>query len=228
MVKYTVHKFPLLRALRISTILVLLLGFLAAMSSVFPQEVGMSELSRDFSNGRATSMHVVYVSPTEVRARWSTGLLGEKELSHRFDGLGDEQDFADLVRSSLGTPGKEISFDSVDPLARLGGLSVAIPVLYWRLIEPTWLKWAVLAAFLAVLADICLRHSLRAVSAGYWLGLGVLLGMGVLAYLWSEPSSLLRRDGTGVGRISGGGVIVRTLSWSGATALLTLAILALR
>lgn len=228
MVRQIARKFPFLRVFRASAMLVLLLGFLASFSSVFPQEVSISELSRDFQHGRATSMHVIYVSPKEVRAQWSTGLLGEKEHRHQFDGLGSEQEFVDLVRASLDNTGKRVSFDSADPLSRLGGLSMFIPILYWRLIEPMWLKWVVLATFLAVIADICVRRALRAVSAGYWLGVAVLLGVGALAYLWSEPSSLLRKDGVHVGRISGGGVVGRTLGWAGGFALLALAVLAVR
>ncbi len=213
----------------------ILLGCLAAASNVFPRGADMSELLSDLRSGRATAMHVVYVSPMEVRARWSVGLLGDKELTyHSAETPGSpdaQEEFTDLIRLRLGTADEGVSLDSADPLSSLGGLSILVPILYWRFIALAWLKWAVLLAFLIVLTDICMRGSLRAVSAGYWLAACVLLGSGVPAYLWSEPSSLRRESGTGVAAvagISGWGVVVRTLGWFGGVALLGVAVLALR
>lgn len=74
--------------------------------------------------------------------------------------------------------------------------------------------------FLGVLVDACFRSSLRTVNAGYWLVACVLTGSGAQAYLWSEPASLRRPGGTvAASRMSGLGVVARTLLWSGATLL---------
>ncbi|WP_330239974.1 hypothetical protein [Streptomyces sp. NBC_00525] len=207
---------------RAVALVVLCLGCLSAMSAVCPRGVGMDELREDVRGGRVDVVHVVYVSPAEVQARWSVGLLGDKAVTYRFEELGGgvEEEFIALARTELGPAGEGVAFDDVDPLAGLGGLSVLAPVLYWRFIEPGLLQWAVLAAFLGVLVDACFRGSLRSVNAGYWLVACVLTGSGAQAYLWSEPASP-RHPGNPAAatRISGLGVAARTLLWSGATLL---------
>ncbi|MGW5276263.1 hypothetical protein ACWEQP_27690 [Streptomyces sp. NPDC004044] len=224
------------RVVRGLALLVFLLGVFGVMACLFPQKSGMTELRRDVKGKQTSVIHVVYVSPMEVQARWSAGFTGDKEFRYRFDelpgGEGGEAAFTEVVRSRLAADGATADFDQRDPSAIMGGLSLVVPILYWRLLAPAWLAWTVLAVFVLALLDIVTRKSLRAPSAGYWLVACVVLGAGLPAYLWSEPAPLWRSTRGPAGKpepgITGWGVAGRSLCWFTMIVLIGAAGLALR
>ncbi|MFE5617258.1 hypothetical protein [Streptomyces sp. NPDC056463] len=216
------------RAFRVLALLLLLAAAVDLLSNLVPRQASMRELLDDVRAGRTSVVHVFYTAPDAVGVRWTTGFAGDRELTHRFatlpGGEGGEAEFEELVRDELGTTA--VAFDRKDPLERLGGLASLVPVLYWRFISTTWLAWAVLAAGVAVLADIVARARLRAPSAGYWLTACLVFGAGFPAYLWSEPAALWRPAADG--RITGGGVVGRTALWAAGFAALATAMVAMR
>ncbi|MFE7465974.1 hypothetical protein ACFU6R_17960 [Streptomyces sp. NPDC057499] len=214
-------------------ILVFLMGAVSAASAVLPARAGMAELLSDARAGRMTSVHLVQVSPVEVRVRWGDGFLESKAYTYRFEslpGTDPENAFGHILRERLGAQtAARLTFDRTDPLAPMGGLSTLVPLLYWRVIEAAWLKWASLAVFAAGVTAMLTREMKRTPSAGYWL-VSAFVGPGVPACLWTEPHSLRHPVGS-VGRdsaISGWGVVVRSACWAVAILAATWAALSLR
>ncbi|MEU3881078.1 MULTISPECIES: hypothetical protein [Streptomyces] len=223
------------RVLRLSALLLVLAGVLSGASNIFPQDSDPTELLHDVRYEQVSSVHVIYLSPFEVQVRWTDGYLGEKAYIHRFSSLPEARSssdaYVDILRQRLGTHAGAVDFDMRDPLARLGGLSLVMPVLYWRFIAVAWLKWATLAVLAACVIDMVRRTSIRAPNPGYWLSASFLLGSGFLAYLWSEPFSLRRapaEDGGRSVRMAGWGVALRSLAWLVAVPLVAAAVLTLR
>ncbi|MFD7067245.1 hypothetical protein ACFV97_08405 [Streptomyces sp. NPDC059913] len=221
------------RVARALGILVFLAGAASAASAVLPPRAGMAELLSDARSGRTSSIHLVDVSLGEGQARWGDGFLGSKTYTFRPDtlpGEDAEDAFQRMVRERLGDEApKDLTFDDKDPLAALGGLSTLVPLLYWRVIEAAWLKWASLAVFAASVTAMLTREMRRTPSAGYWL-ISAFIGPGTPAYLWTEPHSL-RPPVAHVGRdsaISGWGVVLRSACWSGAVLLAVWSALSLR
>ncbi|MEV8454390.1 hypothetical protein AB0467_16865 [Streptomyces sp. NPDC052095] len=221
------------RVARVLGILVFLAGVVSAASAVLPQRAGMAQLLGDVRSGRTSSIHLVDVSLGEGRARWGDGFLESKTCMFRLDALpgeADEDAFERMLRERLGNEAPEdLTFDGKDPLAPLGGLSTLVPLLYWRVIEAAWLKWASLAVFAASVTAMLTREMKRTPSAGYWL-ISAFIGPGTPAYLWTEPDSLRRTDGSegrGSG-ISGRGVVLRSACWSGVVLLTVWSALSLR
>ncbi|MEU6875306.1 hypothetical protein ACIODX_32380 [Streptomyces sp. NPDC088190] len=218
---------------RVVGILVILMGAVSAAAAVFPEKSGMADFLSDARGGRMSSVHVMYVSPVEARARWGDGFVGSKEYTYRFESLPEGRDsgeaFGRVLRERLEGEGADLVFDDKDPLAGLGGLSTLIPLLYWRFIEVAWLKWAVMAVFAAGLGAMVTRKMERTPSAGYWLA-AACVGSGVLAYFWTEPHSLRQPSGSRVCNsvISGWGVFVRSVCWFGMALLVVLSVMSLR
>ncbi|MFJ6014674.1 hypothetical protein [Streptomyces sp. NPDC092952] len=221
------------RVARALGILVFLAGAVSAASAVLPQRAGMAELLRDVRSGRTSSIHLVDVSLGEGRARWGDGFLESKTYTFRLDALPGEDDedaFERMLRERLGDGApKDLTFDSKDPLAPVGGLSALVPLLYWRVIEAAWLKWASLAVFAASVTAMLTREMRRTPSAGYWL-IAAFIGPGTPAHLWTEPHSLRRPDAVAGrdSRISGWGVVLRSACCSGAVLLAVWSALSLR
>ncbi|WP_406169038.1 hypothetical protein [Streptomyces sp. NBC_00996] len=201
--------------LRLLAILVLVLGTASGLSHLLPARVGVTELSRDANPGGSLVVHVHQTDLLEVRATWSTGFLGDKEIVHHFDELplapGGVAAFEESVRHTLRADGKSVTFAGDDPLAGLGGLSMFVPVLYWRFIPEAWLRWSVVLCGLAVLGSIALRRKRRA-GAGQWYAACLLAGSGFLAYLWCEPSPLWRPRPVGHPPMTGRRVATVTLA----------------
>ncbi|MEU2999138.1 hypothetical protein [Streptomyces sp. NPDC006995] len=215
--------------------LLVLAGVLSGASNVFPADSGPAELLHDVREERVSSVHVIYLSPSEVQVRWTTGYLGEKAYLHRFSSLPEARSSSDayveVLRQRLGAYAGEVNFDMRDPLARLGGVSLVVPVLYWRFITVAWLKWATLAVLAVCVVAMVGRQGTRAPSPGHWLSASLLLGSGFLAYLWSEPFSLHRApEGNGARptRIAGWGVPLRSVIWLVITVLAAAVVLTLR
>lgn len=201
--------------LRLLALLVLVAGTASGMSYLIPARVGVTELARDADPDGSLVVHLRQTDLLEVRARWSTGFLGDKEIVHHFDVLpsapGGTAAFEKSVTRALGAEGKSVHFVEDDPLRDLGGLSAFVPVLYWRFIPGTWLRWSVLLCALAVLVSVA-RGGHRRAAAGHWYAACLLAGTGFLVHLWSEPSSLGRRGPTGSAPLSGRQVAARTLT----------------
>ncbi|MET8879917.1 hypothetical protein [Streptomyces rubiginosohelvolus] len=215
--------------------LLVMAGALSGASNVFPKDSGPAELLHDVGEKRVSSVHVIYLSPAEVQVRWTTGYVGEKAYVHRFSSLPEARSSSDayveILRQRLGTHAGEVDVDMRDPLAGLGGVSLVVPVLYWRFIAVGWLKWATLAVLAVCVVAMVGRKRTRAPSPGHWLSASLLLGSGFLAYLWSEPFSLRRapaENGARPTRIAGWGVLLRSVSWLVVAALIAAAVLALR
>ncbi|MER7106705.1 hypothetical protein [Streptomyces sp. NPDC000229] len=202
------------RPVRVVVLMVLLTGMLSGMSHLLPAQVGVSDLVRDAGRDGSPVVHVRQSGLLEVRASWSTGLLGDKEITHRFTELplrpGGVRIFEDIVRGEARARGKTVVFAEDDPLAELGGLSALVPVLYWRFIPQDWLRWSVLACGLAVLAAIAFRARPRA-NPGYWYLSCLLTGAGFLTYLWCEPRTLPPGAPADERPLGGGRVTVYTL-----------------
>lgn len=222
------------RPLRLFLILLVLAGVLSAASNVFPKASGPAELLHDVRDGQVSSVHVVYRSPEEVQVRWATGYLGEKAYLHRSSSLPSEarsssDAYVKILRQQLGGHAGAVEFDTRDPLAGLGGVSLVVPVLYWRFIAVAWLKWATLAAFAVCVVSMVSRERTRAPSPGQWLSASLLLGSGVFAHLWSEPRSMRRSPAQeDSSRMTGWGVLLRSVTWFGIAALVATAALTLR
>lgn len=223
------------RALRLSAMLLVLAGVLSGASNVFPKDSGPAELLHDVREARVSSVHVIYLSPSEVQVRWTTGYLGERAYVHRFSSLPEARSsseaYVEVLRQRLGTYAEEVDFDMRDPLGRLGGVSLVVPVLYWRFIAVAWLKWATLAVLAVCVVAMVGRKRTHAPSPGHWLSASLLLGSGFLAYLWSEPYSLRRAPAENRARptrIAGWGVPLRSVIWLVITVLAAAAVLALR
>ncbi|MFI9628749.1 hypothetical protein [Streptomyces sp. NPDC052042] len=219
--------------LRVVGILVILMGSLSAASNVFPKAAGMAELLQDARKGGISSVHVIYLSPMEAQARWGDGFMRSKEYTYRFDSLPEGRDsaeaFSRVLRGHFRDDGVDLVLDARDPLVGLGGVSLVVPVLYWRFIEVIWLKWMVLAAFVVGVGVMVTRKEGRAPSVGYWLA-ATCIGSGMLAYFWSEPHSLRRVDGSrgcNFG-ISGWGVFFRSVCWFGIALLAAFLVVSLR
>lgn len=210
------------RPLRVVAFLVLLAGMLSGISHLLPAQVGVSDLVRDAGRDGSPVVHVRQTDLLEVRASWSTGILGDKEVNYRFDELpsppGGVQIFEDTVSREARAQGKSVTFVEDDPLAELGGLSMFVPVLYWRFIPQDWLRWSVLVCGLAVLAAIAFREKHRA-NPGYWYLSCLVTGAGFLTYLWCEPSPLWSRTSGPPRPLAGGRVTVYTLVTGAAVAL---------
>ncbi|SCG06936.1 hypothetical protein GA0115255_1220120 [Streptomyces sp. Ncost-T6T-2b] len=223
------------RALRLSAMLLVLAGVLSGAANIFPKDSGPTELLHDIREERVSSVHVIYLSPSEVQVRWTTGYLGEKAYVHRFSSLPEARSssdaYVDILRQRLGTRAGAVDFDMRDPLAGLGGVSLVVPVLYWRFIAVAWLKWATLAVLAACVVAMVGRRTTRAPSPGHWLSASLLVGSGFLAHLWSEPFSLRRAPAKNGGlppRMGGWGVALRSLTWLVVTGLVAAAVLTLR
>ncbi|MFD0052042.1 hypothetical protein ACFVHQ_22670, partial [Actinomycetes bacterium NPDC127524] len=192
-----------------------------------------AELRRDACGGRASVVHVLYESPDSVEVRWSVGFLGEKRLVYEFaemPGLaGGEAQFRKVFTEDLGGSCFQGVFDNKDPLEDFGPLDTLIPVMYWFVVPFAWLRWAILAVWAVLLLDMVSRSRLRAPSAGYWLVASLGLGVGFIAYCWSEPFSLVRKRGTASpGSLSGWGVVGSVASWTAIVGVLAVAVLGLR
>ena len=214
-------------------ILVILAGFASAASAVFPKESGMAELLHDAREGRLSSVHIIYLSPMEAQARWGDGIMQSKEYTYQFSALPEGRDSAEALRrilqERLEGDGAGPAFDGRDPLAGLGGLSLMVPVLYWRFIEAEWLKWAVLAVFAAGVGAMITRKAGRAPETGYWL-VAACTGFGMPAYFWTEPRPLWRFRGSGgrIPKVAGSDVSLRTICWLGITLLMVIVAMPLR
>ncbi|MBL1086554.1 hypothetical protein JK359_32130 [Streptomyces actinomycinicus] len=210
------------RPLRAAALLLLLAGTLSGMSHLLPAQAGVSDLVRDAGRDGSPVVHVRQTDLLEVRASWSTGFLGDKEVTHRFSELplspGGVRIFEDTVRREARAQGKTVTFAEDDPLSELGGISAFVPVLYWRFIPQEWLRWAVLACGLAVLAAIAFRDRPRA-NPGHWYVSTLLTGAGFLTYLWCEPRPLWSRTAEDPRALGGGRVTAYTLVTSAAVAL---------
>ncbi|MFG2605900.1 hypothetical protein ACGFT2_20495 [Streptomyces sp. NPDC048514] len=219
------------RVLRAVALLVLLAGMLSGMSSLLPAQVGVSDLVRDAGRDGSPVVHVRQTGLLEVRASWSTGFLGDKEITHRFTGLppspGGVRIFEGTVRRQARAQGRTVTFAEDDPLADLGGLSLLLPVLHWQFIPQAWLRWSVIACGLAVLAAIAMRDRPRA-NPGYWYVSCLVTGAGFLTYLWCEPRPLWPRTTEDPRPLGGVRVTVYTLATSAAVALTIIGLAALR
>lgn len=205
------------RPLRLLALVVLLAGALSGVSHLLPAQVGVADLVRDAGHDGSPVVHVRQSGLLEVRASWSTGFLGDKEITHRFAQLpfqpGGVPIFEEAVRREALSQGKTVTFVEDDPLKDLGGLSALVPVLYGRFIPQDWLRWSVLTCGLALLAAVTLRDKPRA-NPGHWYLSCLVSGAGFLTYLWCEPRPLGART-TGVPRPLGGGrVAVYTVGTS--------------
>ncbi|SDO86679.1 hypothetical protein SAMN04487981_11421 [Streptomyces sp. cf386] len=217
--------------LRLLALLVLVAGTAGGMSYLIPDRVGVTELTRDADPDGSLVVHVRQTGLLEVRARWSTGFLGDKEIVHHFDMLpsapGGVAAFEKSVKRALDAEGRSVDFVEDDPLRDLGGLSAFVPVLYWRFIPGTWLPWSVLLCAVAVLASIA-RGGHRRAAAGHWYAACLLAGTGFLVHLWSEPAPLGRPGAAGAPPMSGRQVATRTLAVLAAVVLSGFGLAALR
>ncbi|MFD4696883.1 hypothetical protein [Streptomyces niveus] len=208
-------------------------GVLAVVAVLSPEKADTAELRRDACGGRMSVVHVLYETPDSVEVRWSVGFLGEKRLTYEFaemPGLaGGEAQFRKVFTEDLGGSCFQGSFDNKDPLEDFGPLDTLIPVMYWFVVPYAWLRWAILAVWAVLLLDMVSRSRLRAPSAGYWLVASLGLGVGFIAYCWSEPFSLVRKRGTAPpGSLSGWGVVGSVASWTAIVGVLAVAVLGLR
>jgi hypothetical protein len=201
--------------LRLLALLVLTAGTASALSHVLPARAGVAELSRDADPGGALVVHVRQTDLLEVRARWSSGFLGDKEIVHRFASLplspGGVAAFEESVGRTLRAEGKKVTFVEDDPLAGLGGLSAFVPVLYWRFVPEAWLRWSVALCCLTVLALAGLRRHRRA-AAGHWYAACLLAGSGFFVHLWCEPFPLHRPGPPGQPAMTGRRVAAGTVA----------------
>lgn len=223
-------------AIRIISLLVTVAGILAVVNVLAPGKADTAELRRDACDDRTSVIHVLYETPSSVEVRWSVGFLGEKELSYTFDEMpgmvGGEAEFRRIFTEDLGGGCFQGAFDNQDPLEGIGGLSALIPVMYWFVVPYAWLQWVILAAWTLLLLDMISRPRLRAPTAGYWLVASLGLGVGFVAYCWSEPSPLMRKRRNGglvpaPGPLSGWGVVGGVASWTVIIGALAVAVLQL-
>ncbi|GAB2928746.1 hypothetical protein [Streptomyces mayteni] len=205
-------------------LLILVLGGLDVATQLIPRSATVEDLVADARREEFVVHVSTYSSPPELRARWSTGFLGTREIVEPLEGLSPEEDFVARVESAMGDEARELVTDGRDPSTDVGGLAIVVPLAYVRLVSSAWLAWGVVGCCVASLVAMMVRDNQghRAPSAGYWLALSLLSGVGFAAYLWSEPRPLL---GSG-GAMSGWRVAGATAVWGG-IAVVGLAVLAL-
>ncbi len=196
---------------RVICLIVLALGTLDLISQLVPRQVGVDELVADLRAGDPTIHVFTYSEPAELRVRWTAGFLATREIIEPLPGLSGEEartEFLLQVQEDLGQNGREMRSDDVDPLRNLQGLSFLVPLAYLRFLSSAFLTWAVLLCCAGLLVTMAVREDSghRSSSAGYWIGLCLLTGIGFLAYTWSEPRPLLRRRGS-PGALGGGGLL---------------------
>jgi hypothetical protein len=193
---------------RILGLVVLVAGFVDLTSALFPQRSDMPDLIADVRQGRADRVQVYYVDGAVAGARWSTGWGRRKQLTQPVPSRPSPEGTAltHLLRYRLGADADKVTVVREPPMRGLGGLSLFVPILYWRLIPHTVVKWAVALVCALIVAHVLWREDdLRAPNAGCWLFACVVLGVGFPAYVWSEPTPLatLRPPGPAGAAMSG-------------------------
>lgn len=181
-------------------LVVLALGFVGLCSFEVPMKVGVSDFVQAARGGEVSEVRIDGTSSaTGVHIFWSTGYLQDYESTYQYEMLSStpaEERFEADVKRRIGGSEGSVVFESGSRFDALGFADFLLPVMHWRIMP--YFAWPV-AFFCAVaLVGMICRSDLRAESAGYWLGLSLIVGFGFPAYYWSEPRPLcrLRRAGT--------------------------------
>ena len=188
----------MITATRIAALVILIAGFIDITSAFWPKECTIHDLVSDVRQGQVDAVHFYYAGPYTAEAKWSTGLGQQNVATHQFPAdahISDGRHLRDIVRRRLGDKASSVQLTIGRPIKNFGGITSFLPLLYWRFIPHTFLKWAVAIVCGCLAASMLLREdNLRAPHAGYWLFSSV-FGIGFSAYIWSEPTPLLKVRG---------------------------------
>ncbi|MEW1660340.1 hypothetical protein [Streptomyces sp. NPDC093707] len=177
------------RISRAIALAVVIVGMISVMSRISPKISSLEEMERDAARHSVGMVYVRYSGSDTITASWSSGLLEDKSAEFPWHLSDSTETVAERIRSALGHDARTV-VEEGDPLAGLGGLSSLVPVLYFRFIPLTWLKWMVVVACVVTLVTMSAAKPRRA-RKGHWLAAALLGGTGFVFYLWSEPDPLL-------------------------------------
>jgi hypothetical protein len=167
---------------------VLLLSFATFVLRFFPLPGSTDLLVRDIRAGRTGTVQVDSRGD-DVRVRWHTGILTEREYRYLPKDPGGEvmNEVIAVVKRQAGPRADHVAFQYYDASYGTGGLSVLWPTTYVFFTPWGWLIAASVLVGLVVLWRALWVERHRRASGPAWALASLVTGFGFFAYLWAEP-----------------------------------------